>query len=114
MIVWRGAGVLVIFIIFTASLCANLLSISLAGKGYWETHSWPFASAMITAGGVIWLVDWILAKKPKRVLIDAETNERVLVGGERDFFFIPMKWWGPISVAIGAGSFLFGSTPGQM
>jgi hypothetical protein len=113
MIIWRGAGVLVLFIVFVVSLCGQLLSNMLAGEKYWNTQSWPFACVLIVAGGVIWLTDWNLARYPKRVFIDEQTKERVEVGGAHDFFFIRMKWWGLLSAALGVAFWLAGMTPGD-
>ena len=113
MIVWRGAGALVIIIVFLASLCANGLTIAMFGKGYWEAQSWPFGSAMLVAAAIIFAVDWWHAKKPARILIDAETRERVVFNAPRDFFFIPMKWWAPIIAACGMYVLLSGMAPGQ-
>jgi hypothetical protein len=114
MIIWRGAGASVIFIVLMTSLCGNVLANAFGGKGYWENQSWPFACVLIVAGGVIWLADWNLARYPKRVLIDEQTKERVEVGGNHDFFFIPMKWWGPICAALGVALLLAGWTPATM
>jgi len=112
MIVWRGTGILVAVIIFVSSLCANALAIQFGGKGYWETHGWPFACAMIAAGGLIHIVDYILGKKPPRELIDADTGEHVHLNAPRDFFFIPMKWWGPITAVFGLVFLAAGWKPG--
>jgi hypothetical protein len=99
MIIWRGWGALVFFIIFIVSLAANFVANILGGNGYWNTHGWPLASALIIAGGLIWIIDLYLFKKPGRVLVDEKTGERVTLANNNDFFFIPMKWWGPISAA---------------
>jgi hypothetical protein len=112
MIIWRGAGVLVIVIIFLTSLCGNVLSNSFAGKGYWETHSWPFACVLVVAGALIAIADRILSLQPKRVLLDEQTKERVAVGGDHEFFYIPMKWWGLISSGLGVCSWVAGWVPG--
>jgi hypothetical protein len=113
MIIWRGAGVLVIFIVFLTSLCANVLTNSMFGKGYWETESWPFGSAMLVAGALIFVIDLALATKPARVLIDERTMERVEFNAPRDFFFIPMRWWAPITATFGIYLLLSGSMPGR-
>jgi hypothetical protein len=112
MIVWRGAGALVLVIVFLTSLCGQLLTNNFGGKAYWFHHSWPFASVLVVAGGIIAIVDWRLAMQPKRVLIDEQTKERVVVGGSHDFFFIPMKWWSGIVVLLGILVALTGWTPG--
>jgi hypothetical protein len=112
MFVWRGWGVLVPLIIFLSSLTANGVSILAGGKGYWETHGWPLAGALVVAGGLIRAVDSYLFNKPARTLVDEKTGERLLLVHKNDLFFIPMKWWGVISAAIGILILISGAVPG--
>jgi hypothetical protein len=112
MFIWRGAGVVVIVVVFMTSLCANLLTIAAFGKGYWETHSWPIGCVFFVAGGIIWLTGMVLARAPTRILVDEKTGERGELTNAHDFFFIPLKWWGPISAAIGGYILLSGTIPG--
>lgn len=101
MFIWRGWGVLVLFIIFMTSLAANLAANILGGSGYWNAHGWPLASALIIAGALIWMTNSYFFKKPGRVLVDERTGERVTLSNNNDFFFVPMKWWGLISASAG-------------
>ena len=107
MIVWRGWGVLVIVIVFACSLAANFLSNAIAGKAYWDSRFWPLALAMVLAGGLIWIAGMILSQRPARNLVDEKTGERVTLAGTHDFFFLRMKWWGPIVAVLGIGSMFF-------
>ena len=111
MFIWRGWGILVLLIVFLISLAGNLLCDLLAGKGYWELHSWPFASALLVAGGLIWAVDSYLSKKPERTLVDEKTGQRVTLVHKSDFFFIRMRWWGLISAAAGVLIFITNTVP---
>lgn len=112
MFIWRGWGILVLLIVFLSSLAGNLLCNLLGGKGYWELHSWPFASALLVAGGLIWAVDSYLSKKPERTLVDEKTGQRVTLVHKNDFFFIRMRWWGLISAAAGVLIFITNTVPG--
>jgi hypothetical protein len=112
MIIWRGKGIWVPFIIFLTSLCANMITNAAAGASYWSEHGWPFASALVVSGGLIWGLALMLGKKPPRVLIDAETGEKIEIGDAGELFFLPMKWWGPITSGIGFFVLLAGWKPG--
>ncbi len=112
MIIWRGNGFLVIVTIFLTSLVANLITNAVLGSSYWNTNGWPFASALLVAGGLIWILAAVLDKRPPRVLIDAETNERVEMSHAGDFFFLPTKWWGLVVSVLGVLVSLTGWTPG--
>ena|ERR1700730_13879354 len=113
MFIWRGWGILVLLIVFLSSLAGNLLCDLLAGKGYWELHSWPFASALLVAGGLIWAVDSYFSKKPERTLVDEKTGQRVTLVHKNDFFFVRMRWWGLISAAAGVLIFITNTVPGH-
>jgi len=86
MIVWRGWGILVAILIFGTSLAANELAIFFGGKGYWETHAWPFGCAMIVAGVFIWIADALLSKKPTRTLVDEKTGQKFVLDKTPTFF----------------------------
>ena len=75
MFIWRGWGVLVLFIVFLVSLIANFAANIFGGNGYWNTHAWPLASALIIAGGLIWMTDLYFFRRPGKVLVDEKTGE---------------------------------------
>jgi hypothetical protein len=112
MIIWRGNGFLVIVTIFLTSLVANLATSAHFGVTYWDANGWPFASALLVAGGLIWILAAALDKRPKRVLIDAETKERIEICNSGEFFFLPMRWWGLLVSALGLLVLLTGWAPG--
>ena len=109
--VWRGLGFYVFGIVFLTSLVAETLTIATFDKHYWEIHSWPFGLAMIVAGGLIWITDKVLSKRPVRHLVDEKSGERITLGEKHDFFFISMKWWSFIVAAFGLAFIVAGWTP---
>lgn len=99
MIIWRGFGILVLVVTFGCSLAAQLLSDKLSGTPeYWETHAWPLATALASAGAIVWAVGMYLARRP--------------VPSPHDFFFIPMKYWGILLGAIGVFVVVTNKVPG--
>jgi hypothetical protein len=41
-----------------------------------------------------------MQSRPSRIVIDKATGQEMELKKRHDFFFIPMKWWGPI-LAVG-------------
>jgi hypothetical protein len=113
MILWRGWGAIVILIVFGSCCLLNLLCNVFAGNDYWETHCWPFASAFVLAGVIIWLVNSYLLDQPERVLVDEKTGERVRLVKRSRLFFIDIKWWAWICYAIGLIIWAMRVVPGK-
>lgn len=113
MFVWRGWGILVVLITFLCSLAAELITRGLVGRGYWETHSYPLAMALLGAAAVIWLADARLyARQETRTLVDEKTGERVHVAPRHELFFIRMKWWSLVCAGGGMAVLLMNWAPG--
>ena len=112
MFVWRGWGILVLLIVFLSFFGAHLISDFLGGKGYWELHSWPLATALFVAGGLIWIADILFLNKAWPPLVDERTWEGVMPDYKNDFFFIRMKWWGLISAGSGILILVTNTVPG--
>jgi len=103
-LIWHGKGFLVFVITFGFSLAANLITNGWTGSGaYWDTHKWPFAVSLAFSSMACWLLGMEFERRGARVLVDPKTGEEVVVNDSNSFFFIPMKWWGPI---LGLGSII--------
>jgi hypothetical protein len=113
MFVWRGWGIVVVLITFLCSLVAELITRGLAGRGYWETHSYPLAMALLGAAAVIWWADARLyARQEKRTLVDEKTGERFNVAPRHELFFVRMKWWSLVCAGGGMAVLLMNWVPG--
>jgi hypothetical protein len=112
-IVWRGWGILVLAILFGCSLAANMLVNHLTGTTtYWETHAWPFASALLSAAALMWWVGLLLDRYSVRKSIDRFTGAPVATKKNHDLFYIPIKYWGLLFLALGLLSLLTNHVPG--
>src|SRR4051794_22056437 len=100
MIIWRGWGILVFIAVFSCSLAANVVANSVGGKGYWETHGWPLACALLVAAAIIWPASVLLGKEAGRVVVDERTRQRLVLRRAHDFFFIRLKWWTVILASL--------------
>ena len=113
MFVWRGGDILVVLITFLCSLAAELITRGLAGGGYWETHSYPLAMALLASAAVIWWADALLyARQAKRILVDEKTRERFNFAPRHEFFFIRMKWWSLVCAGVGIAVHVMNWAPG--
>ena len=113
MFVWRGWGIVVVFIAFLCSLVAELITRGLAGRGYWETHSYPLAMALLGAAALIWWADGRLyARGDKRTLVDEKTGERVTLAPRHELFFVRMKWWSLVCAGVAMAVLLMNWVPG--
>jgi hypothetical protein len=113
MIIWRGYGFLVVLIALLVVLCANFLADHFGGDRYWESHSFPLGSALIVAGGLIWVIDSLLYGRPARTLIDEKTGERLVLVPRHDLFFLRMKWWAIIVLGFGVFVLATNFIPGK-
>src|SRR5829696_3839662 len=114
MIIWRGWGLAAFGLIFGCSLVANLITNAVTGDvTYWTKHGWPFACAMISAGGAIWWLDAALGRRAPRQLVDADTGARVTLPSPHDLFFIPLRYWAAICGVLGLIILLTGWAPGE-
>lgn len=106
MIVWSGFGFLVAVFGFASCLGMEVgVETWLQNDQYYQSHGWPKLLALSIAAAIVWPLGRILnCKTPARSVIDPETGETfVLTTTTRHTFsFIPMEYWAPILVVVGA------------
>lgn len=102
MIIWSGHGYLVAVITFFSSFLMELVTERLFhDDSYYQEQVWPLPTALALAGVMSFIVGRMLPRSQGRTLIDAETGERVQEPMVRHtLFFIDIKWWGPVLIAI--------------
>ena len=107
MIIWSGFGFIVPLIAF-ACLVASEAGVEALfhDDHYYQSDGWPKLVAFMLAATIIWPIGIVLDKRGGRILVDPDTGERVKVGGSHTFFFVPVKWWPLVCIALGA-AFLF-------
>jgi hypothetical protein len=97
---WRGY--LVAIIVFGCSLIGELVTETIyKDDKYYQTQSTPLAIALLTAGIFTSTLAGYVDKEGKaRKLVDKETGEEIIVKTRDLLFFIPIRYWGPILIAI--------------
>ena len=108
MLIWRGFGIMVVVIAAVSVFAA------IAGaEAMWGTplpsdkDRLTFALAMVVAAAGVWGLHMLLDKRSAgRTLVDKETGEEIVLRPKHDLFFIPVKYWTFLLLALGA-VFLF-------
>ena len=102
MIIWNGLGFLVAVIVFGFSLLLNLAFNAWWGKGYYDSHKWPFAISLLLSAVVCWFVGTALRKRTAQTVIDKATGQEMILNrSNHSLFFIPMHIWAPILAITG-------------
>jgi hypothetical protein len=102
MIIWRGYGLLVVFITLGCVVAAEVIATNQFGPNYTRQHHWPLAAGVAAAGVASWLIG--------ARLNGGGTGDES--GGYRNvhhLYFIPMQWWGPLLITISFAILLVGS-----
>ena len=108
MIIWRGFGWAVVAITFAVLVSTELgVERQFADEQYYQTHGWPKLFALAVSAAFVWLLSAYLKGRPGRVVIDKATGEELTLGKDHDLFFIPVRYWPILLVALGVGFLLF-------
>ena len=106
MIVWRGLGILVLFIAAAALFGGQFATDKAFGPGYWQQNAWPAPAAVVFAGAVCWFLGRRLNKPARK---DANPRRP----WTHDFLFLKMENWAyPLALAAVA-VFVTGFKPGD-
>jgi hypothetical protein len=74
--IWRGAGLLVLVIVFGCSLVANIIFDATFGHRYYDNHKWPLALSLLVSAAVCWRFGRFL-RKNSDIVIDNKTGEQM-------------------------------------
>src|SRR6476660_8027821 len=101
MIIWSGWGFLVAVIVFGASLTMELVTEALFHDDrFYQSHSWPLALAFALSGAIVWTLGNYLQARRDRLVIDRSTVLERMMAARHTLFFIPMRYWGPVLLAL--------------
>jgi hypothetical protein len=104
-VVYRGAGALVILYGILSALFMNILTIKIFGDGYYQEHRWPKLAVLLIAGaGCLATGVWFKKKREKYTLKEQELMEslspkfrvakEIAYAGPRDhLMYIPLQYW---------------------
>lgn len=96
MVIWSGFGwVVPVF----AIICLLLGNVALGDS--WSSNTWAQAGALIVTAVFVFAFDkFFLSKRADTSLMNKETGEDVIIRKNDSMFFIPVRFWPFILVAI--------------
>ena len=102
MLIWRGLGCLVAVITFLVSLMLEFaIERFYKDDTYYQTHAWPLALAFFISALIIFTWNYnYLKNEPSRILIDKDSGSEVSIKRAYDLFFINVKYWPLILLAL--------------
>jgi len=96
LLIWKGFGVLTIFIIGVSMIGVQAVVDNIFGTDYWSNNAWPLSLSLIISGLICWFLGRYLNSRPGKTVIDKETGEEFQLRKTHSFFFIPLQYWGSI------------------
>jgi len=103
MLIWRGWGILGLLIpVFTGTVINESVSSYLDVHNYAMSSPWAYVAMLMPGAVAVWFLGrWLeLRDAPQRVL-NLETNETMHLVKKHDLFWIPLKYWGLVCLAVG-------------
>lgn len=97
MVVWTGFG----FLAGLIPVVVFALTALVMDRGNHTTVDAVIAS--LVSAGLVWWIGRKLNTAPGRVLVDPQTNERLVLRRRHSMFWIPMEWWSIACLLVGAG-----------
>ena len=112
MLVWSGKGWAVPATVFVSALATEFITEAICKNAeYYQGHRWPLSLALTVSAVLTWEFDQKWASVPTRELVDINTAERVTIRRDDSFFFIPIRIWSFILLAIAALVMALGPQP---
>ena len=110
MIVWRGYGILVVVMAIIGILLGDFLAASMWGTPVTPEHkSAGMLIGLLVAAALVFGLHVALERSSApRTYIDKATGREVRMKAKHDLFYIPVKYWSIVLVAIGLFAFFKG------
>lgn len=93
MLIWKGWGLLAIICPLVFALLMEFCVDSALGAGFYKTGSWPLPLAFMLSAIPVVILGQKLNKKPGRIVIDPENNEKLELKKIHSFFWVPLQYW---------------------
>lgn len=105
-IIWQGRGYLVpLIVLLLLALTEAAMRALFQDPGYSEGHGWAVLVGLSLSAAVIWQLAIRLDARPGRVVTDEATGQQMELKPRHALFFIPLRRWPSILVAIGVIAF---------
>lgn len=109
MLIWRGMGVLALVVAVVINMALNETAKAWIGfpegvTRYHDLHSWFWMLGMGLSAIACWFLGrWLEARELKnaKLVTDQKTGETLHLISRHDLFWIPVKWWSVVWLAVG-------------
>ena len=100
MIVWKGFGYVIGFVVVAILICAEFFVEAFFRDGfYYQDHGWPKLMGLWSAAVAVWLLNAFMIKRRERVARDPDAEARP---PEPDaFLFVDVRYWPYILLVLG-------------
>jgi len=111
MIVWRGKGILVLFIAVLGLVVGTAIamlaqSIGIPGVTQVTSPIYGISAGMLVAAvGNFYFARWLADPTKVRTLVDPETNRTFIFRDRSSLMFIPVRYWTYVLIALAILSF---------
>jgi hypothetical protein len=105
--VWRGFGILVLFLVAGAVFGGQLVTDKVFGDGYWQQNAWPAAAGLGAAAVLCWFVGRRMNKPARK----SEGDHRRT--WTHDLLFVRMEWWAFPLAGLAVAAVALNFTPGN-
>lgn len=102
LIIWRGAGAMVLLIGIVACLFTNIVTSRVFEENnYFQSHLWPKLAALGITAVSCWFLGRYLNSRPPQIVTDEATGQEIEVKPQHELMFIKMEYWGLVFAFIG-------------
>ncbi|MDO9438631.1 hypothetical protein [Hydrogenophaga sp.] len=103
MVIWRGYGILVVVFMGVCMVAAKAGAESLWGTPLpiEKRQLYELLGMWLAAGAVYGLHLAVTKLNPPRTVVDQQTGEELKLVSKHDLFFVPIKYWSIVLVALG-------------
>jgi len=102
MIIWRGKGLMVLLVSIPCFSVVPIINL-IMDYSTRDSHLWPYGVAAILAGIPCWFLGQHLREKSIEKYKHYPIEEDFDTGNLDSFYYIPVRWWGPVYGVIGIG-----------
>ncbi|MDX8379159.1 MAG: hypothetical protein R8K48_03815 [Gallionella sp.] len=100
MVVWKGWGILALIMPLIMSLSVGSTLDAYYGEDFYKNSAWAMPLVLGIAAIVVFILGNKINRKPGKIVIDPENNERIELKTTHSMFWIPLQYWSLIILAI--------------
>lgn len=100
MLIWKGWGLLALLIPLFCSVLVGEVVDANYGEDFYKNSEWAMPLVLSLSSLPLLFIGYKLNKKPGRVVMDVETQERFELKTIHSMFWIPLQYWPLIIVGI--------------